>query len=92
MILLFALSLSGVYKVPHPTPGGGVIKSFGEESLVVERGREFKGFREEYHVEKRVRGSNIICSIMFRLNGRLSSGEEGNGTEILGKKIKFFKK
>ena len=39
--------------------------------------------------KKRVEGSNIICSIIFRLYGRLSSGEEGNGTEILGKKIKI---
>ena len=28
---------------------------------------------------------------MLRLFGRISSGEEGNGTEILGKKIKIFK-
>ena len=43
-------------------------------------------------MEKRVRGSNIFCSVIIRLQGRLSSGEEGKGTEILGKKIKFFKK
>ena len=58
----------------------------------MKRGRESKGFWVEYHVEKRVRGSNIICSIILRLYGRLSSGKEGKGTEILGKKIFFLKK
>ena len=29
-----------------------IIKSYGEEFQVVKRGREFKGFWEEYHVEK----------------------------------------
>ena len=28
---------------------------------------------------------------MLRLQGRISSGEEGKGTEIFGKKIKNFK-
>ena len=56
-----------MYKVPHSPPlgGGEFIKSFGEEFQVVKRGREFKGFWEEYHVEKRVRGNNIICSIVL---------------------------
>ena len=36
---------AGVYKVPHPPPGGGeFIKFFGEEFQIVKRGREFKGF------------------------------------------------
>ena len=42
-------------------------------------------------MEKRVIGSNITCSIILRLFGRLSIGEEGKGTEIMGKKIKFLK-
>ena len=42
-------------------------------------------------MERRVRGNNIICSIILRLQGRLSTGEEGKGTEILGTKIKFLK-
>ena len=33
----------------------------------------------------------MICSVILRLQGRLSSGEEGKGTEICGKKIKYFK-
>ena len=47
--------------------GEEFIKSFGlgEEFQVVKRGRENKGFWEEYHAEKRVRGSNIICSIII---------------------------
>ena len=49
-------------------------KSFGEEFQVVKRGREFKGFLKEYHVEKKARGSNIICSMILKLQGRLSSG------------------
>ena len=43
-------------------------------------------------MEKRVRGSNIICSMILRLYGRLSSEEEGKGTGILGKKIQILKK
>ena len=39
------------FLIPHPW-GGEFIKSFGEEFQVVKRGREFKGFWEEYHVEK----------------------------------------
>ena len=50
----------------------------------MKRGREFNGFWEEYHMGKKVRGSNIICSIILRLMGRLSSGEEGKGTEYFG--------
>ena len=42
-------------------------------------------------MEKRGRGSNIICSITLRLLGKISSAEDGKGTEILGKKIKFKK-
>ena len=42
-------------------------------------------------MEKRVRGSIIICSVILRLKGRLSSGEEGKRNEILEKKIKFSK-
>ena len=64
---------------------GKFIKSCGEEFQVVKRGRESKGFWEEYHVKKRVRGTNIICLIILRLLGRLSSRKEGKGTEILGK-------
>ena len=56
------------FLIPHPcTGGGGFIKSFGEEFQVVKRGREFKGFWGEFHVEKRVEGSSIIYSIILRL-------------------------
>ena len=41
-------------------------------------------------MEERERGSNIIFLIIFRQLGRMSSEEEGKGTEILGKKIKFL--
>ena len=42
-------------------------------------------------MEERVRGSNIICYIILRLQGSLSCGEEGKGTEVLGKKIKILR-
>ena len=60
----------------------GIIKSTGEfikfaweEYQVVKRGREYHGCGEEYNIEKRKRGSNIIFPIML---GRISSGE-GDG-------------
>ena len=54
------------FLIPHPWGWGNFIKSYGEEFQAVKRGRESKGFWEEYHVEKKVRGSNIICSIILR--------------------------
>ena len=75
----------GMYKVPKFN------KYFWEEFKVVKRGREFRGVWEEYQVEQRERVSNIICSIILRLYGRLSSGEEEKGTKIFGKKIKSLK-
>ena len=60
LILIKLVLQPVVYKIPYSQ-----IKSFGEEFQVVKRGRE--GFWEEYHVEKRVRGSNIICFITLRL-------------------------
>ena len=38
------------------------------------------------------RGSNFILSLIFSLFGRISSGEEGKATEIMGHKIKILKK
>ena len=68
---------------------GKFIKSVGEEYQVVKRGREYQGCGEEYNVEKRI--SKIIFLIILRLLGRISSGEEGNRTEMfmLMKKIKI---
>ena len=54
--------------------------------------REYPGCGEENNVVKRERGRNIIFSIILKLLGRISSREEGKGIEILGKKIKIFKK
>ena len=80
-----------MYKVPHSPPLGagedyqilwGRISRRGEGNL--------RAFWKNITWKKRVRGSNIICFIILRLHGRLSSGEEGKGTEILVKKIKFF--
>ena len=50
---------------------------------------EEKGSWEEYNMEKRESGSNIICPIVSRLLGRMLSGEKKK--EILGKKIKILK-
>ena len=49
-------------------------------------GKKHHGCEEEYKVEKR---ENIVFSIILSLLGRISSGEEGKRTEILGKKIKI---
>ena len=55
------------------------------------RGREYNGCGEDYNVETRLRASNIICSIILRLLGRISSREYGKGTKISGEKINIFK-
>ena len=39
--------------------------------------------------KKRVRGSNIIFPLIFRLLGRISGGEKEKGTDISGKKSRF---
>ena len=51
-----------MYKVPysHPPGEGEFFKSVWEEYQVVKRGRKYHGSGEEYNVEKRERGSNII--------------------------------
>ena len=54
-------------------------------------GREYHGCGEEYYGEKRERVSNIIFPIILRLLKRISSWEEGKGTDILGKKFKIEK-
>ena len=52
------------------------IMSIGEEHQVVKRGREYHDCGEEYNVEKREGGSNIIFPKILRLLGRISSGEK----------------
>ena len=54
----------------------------------MKRGREYHGCGEEYNVESSVMGGNIICPIIFRLLGRISSGEIKRG--ITGNKIMIF--
>ena len=63
-----------MYIVPYP-PGG-------EDYQVVKRRREYHGCGEEYNVEKMERGSNSVFSIILRLLGKISSGEEQMRTEI----------
>ena len=65
---------------------GKFIQSFGEDHQVVKSEKEYHGFCD---VEKRERGSIFIFPIILRQLRRLSSGEEEQGTEILGKKIKI---
>ena len=48
----------------------------------MKRGREYHGCGEEYNMEKRERGSKIICPIILRLLGRISSEEEGKKLKI----------
>ena len=61
----------------------------GEEYQVVKRGREYHGCWEDYDMETRERGSNIIFPIISRLLVRIPREEEGMRMEILGKKIKI---
>ena len=85
--------LQGCMKFLIPPTGGGVkfITSVGEEYQVVKRGNENHGLWGKSIVEKRLRGSNIICSIILRLLGRISSGIKGKGTDISGRKSRFKK-
>ena len=50
----------------------------------MKRGREYYGLGEEYRVEKRERGNNIIFPVILRLLGRILNGEKGKGLEFLG--------
>ena len=72
----------------------GNIKSVGEEYQVVKRGRTYHGCGEEYNVEKRQRGSNVIFPVILRLLGRISIGEEDGNfrEENQGKKMGVGKK
>ena len=56
-----------------------------------EDGKRISWLGKEYILEKREYGHNIIFPIILRLLGRISSGEEGKVTEILGKIIKIKK-
>ena len=55
------------------------------------RGSEYDVCGEEYKVGKSEIGGNIIFPVILMLVGRISSGGEGNETDILGKKIKIKK-
>ena len=60
----------------------------------MKRGRKLRAFGKNIMWKKRVRGSN--CHMFYnikgrKMKGRLSSGEKGKGTKILGKKIKILK-
>ena len=79
----------GCIKFPIPVlswKGGEFIKFVGEEYQVVKRGREYHGCGEEYNSKKREKGSIFIFSLILRLLGRVSIGEE-----IKGMKIKILK-
>ena len=67
-----------MYKVPFSSRGK-FIKSVGEEYQVVKRRKNYYGCGEEYNMEKRERGSNIIFPIILWPLGRISSGEELKG-------------
>ena len=62
-----------MYKVPYPPPhlGGEFINSVGEEYQVLKRGRDYQG--------------NILFPLIFKMLGRISSGEEGKGALTFGK-------
>ena len=74
-----------MYKVAYFP--GNFTKAVGEENHVWKRRRSYQGCVEEYNVEKREMGSNILFPVTLRLLGRISSREEGKGI-IIQKKIK----
>ena len=77
-MILFANRV-GVFKVPYPYQFyRGRISSCKE-------GREYHGCGEEYTVEKREWGSNII-SYIFEAVGKIKWGK---GAEFSGEKIKI---
>ena len=67
---------AGVYKVPYAHPN---LENLLGRNTSCEEGKIISG--EEYNVEKRDRGSNIIYSLILRLLGRILSGEENFGEE-----------
>ena len=70
---------TGVYKVPHSPPPQVYKVCWGRISSCEKRkGKSW--LREEYREKKRKRGSNIIVAIILGLLGRISTGEEGEGT------------
>ena len=84
---------AGVHKVPHCPQGGGgeLIKSVGEEYQVVKRGREYHGCgggKNVVNSGEKGRRSNIILPLLLK---RIPSGEEGQDTDILRKKIMNLK-
>ena len=73
----------GVYKVLYPLSSwGGVNQVCWGRISSLEEGQVISCCGEEYTVQKRERGSNIIFPIILRLLGRISSVEERKGTEI----------
>ena len=72
-----------MYRIAYPLP-------WGERILSCEDWKNYHGCGEEYNVEKRERGSNIIFSLMLRLLERISRGEGGRklwGQEIKDKRL-----
>ena len=82
-----------MYKVSYRPQGPGeFIKSIGEEYKVVKRGRKYYGCGEEFNVERRVRGSNIIVPFILRLSGRLSKGVRGEQDRNFGEENQVVKR
>ena len=54
----------------------------------MKRGRKYHGCGEEYNVEKRDRGSNVIFLIILRL---FKVGKRGRGRKFRGRKSRFLK-
>jgi len=92
MGILHKCKKKGMCKDSYPPPPG-----LGEVYQVCwggisscDEGKEYQDCGEEYYIEIRERGSNIIFPIILRLLGRISSGEDGKKTGILGKKINII--
>ena len=65
---------------------------FGKTYQVLQVGVEYHVCGEEYNVDRRERGSNIIFPIILRLFERILSKEEGKGRKFWGRKSRFKKK
>ena len=67
---------------PHILPEKTILVE--EEYQIVKNEREYHGCGEEYNVEQKEGGSNIIFSIISRLSERILSEKDGEGYENFG--------
>ena len=75
------------FLIPPPCGGGGGLSNpFGKNFKLWRGEGQFKGFWEEYHMEKRERESNIICFIILGCREDYLVGKRGRGLKFWGRK------